>query len=195
MLKINYRTMRSWKLCFFMTAFICLSFILVHGAENSDKVSNTSKAAGTNAPQSQQKITGKSHPITQAALKLGVLSCLRRVDEVSKFLTAGSRSGILILPAATDPDQHLLSTSLEIIRPNNTRFYASASFSPNLDAVYDTVEYVEMSWEKVEKTIFKNLKREGVLKENIVVLGGGPVKVFLMPAGNGCIVIKKEIVQ
>ena len=52
-----------------------------------------------------------------------------------------------------------------------------------------------MSWEKVEKTIFKNLKREGVLKENIVVLGGGPVKVFLMPAGSGCIVIKKEIVQ
>ena len=143
----------------------------------------------------QQEIVVEEHAVTKAARKLGVESCLRRIDDVSSFLTSNSKSGVLLQPSKTDPDQHILCSSLEVIRPDDTRFYASANFSPSQDAVYDTVEYVEMSCEDVEKTVFSSLKREGVLKENIVMLNGGAVKVFLMPAGSGCVVIKKEVVR
>jgi hypothetical protein len=114
---------------------------------------------------------------------------------VATALTANTQSGVFIFPVQKQPDQHIFSTSFELIRPDDSTIYASASFFPNQDAVYDTVEYVNMSCEEVEKNIFKNLKRVGVLKKNIVILDGGAVKVFLMPAGSGCVVIKKEVVQ
>jgi len=61
--------------------------------------------------------------------------------------------------------------------------------------VYDSVEYVNKSCLEMEKLVFKDLKRIGVLKKNIVVLDGGTLKIFLMPAGSGCVVIKKEVLQ
>ncbi len=62
-------------------------------------------------------------------------------------------------------------------------------------AVYDTVQYVAKSCEEVEKTIFKDLKRKGNLGKDIVILDGRSVTIFLMPAGPGCVVIRKEVVR
>jgi hypothetical protein len=40
------------------------------------------------------------------------------------------------------------------------------------------------------------MKRERELLKNITVLVGSPtVRVFLMPAGSGCVVIKKEVIR
>jgi len=154
-------------------------------------------AANDNTPNSQVQTQANSsvHAVTQAAVKLGVLSCLKRIDQVATFLTSGNTSGIFIFTPQTPPDQHVFSTSFELIRPNKSTLYASASFFPNNDAVYDIVEYVEMSCEDVQKTIFKDLKHKSVLKNNIILLDGGAVKVFLMPAGSGTVVIKKEVVK
>ena len=133
--------------------------------------------------------------VTQAAVKLGILSCVSRINQVATFLTASNQSGVFIFSPQKQPDQHIFSTSFELIRSDNSTFYASASFFPNQDAVYDTVEYVEKSCEELEKTVFANLKRISVIKKNIIVLNGGAVKVFLMPAGSGTVVIKKEVIR
>jgi len=135
------------------------------------------------------------NPVTQAAVKLGIFSNLKRINQVTTFLTANAKSGVLISPAKNQPDQHIFSTSFEILPPDNSTIYATASFFPNNDAVYDTVQYLDKTPEELEKTVFKHLKHRSVLKKNIVVLDGGAVKVFLMPAGKGCLVIKKEIVR
>jgi len=157
-------------------------------------------------PQSQQRTGNTAAPsgqnpnqpinaVTQTAINLGVQSSIPRINQVSTFLMADNQSGIFILPPKNPPDQHIFSTSFEIIRSDNSIIYASANFFPNQEAVYDMVEYVDISSEELEKTVFKNLKRVGVLKKNIVLLDGGAVKVFLMPAGRGTVVIKKEVVQ
>lgn len=135
------------------------------------------------------------NPVIKAAIKLGIRSCINRINQVTSFFTANNLSGAYIFTPQDPPDQHIFSTSFELIRQDESIFYASASFSPNQDVVYDTVEYVNMSCEEVEKNIFKNLRRIGVLKKNIVLLDSGAVKVFLMPAGSGCVVIKKEVVR
>ncbi len=135
------------------------------------------------------------NPVIKAAIKLGVRSCINRINQVTSFFTANNLSGAYIFTPQNPPDQHIFSTSFELIRQDNSTFYASASFAPNQDVVYDTVEYVNMSCEDVEKNVFKNLRRIGVLKKNIILLDSGAVKVFLMPAGNGCVVIKKEVVR
>ena len=146
--------------------------------------------------QPGQKQANKSVSIvTEAAVKLGVLSCVSRINQVASFLTAGNQSGIFIFKPKNQPDQHIFSTSFELVRSDESTIYASASFFPNQDAVYDTVEYTDTGCEELEKTVFKNLKRIAVIKKNIVVLDGGAVKVFLMPAGSGSIVIKKEVIR
>jgi hypothetical protein len=133
--------------------------------------------------------------ITQQAVGMGVLSSAGRINQMVNFLSAGNSSGAFLFPVPPQPDQHLFSASLEIVRPDKSTVYASASFSPNQDAVYDTVEYVDRSPQDMEKVVFKDLKRVGVLKNNIVLLESGTLKIFLMPAGKGCVLIKKEMIQ
>jgi len=132
--------------------------------------------------------------VTEAAVKMGVLSCVSRINQVASFLTANVKSGVYIFSPKGQPDKHVFSTSFELLRPDDSTLYASANFFPNQDAVYDTVEYVNIGSEELEKTVFKNLKRISVLKKKIILLNGGNVKVFLMPAGSGTIVIKKEVI-
>ena len=136
-----------------------------------------------------------NRPVTEAAVKMGILSCVSRINQVASFLTANVKSGVYIFSPKNQPDKHIFSTSFELLRPDDTTLYASASFFPNQDAVYDTVEYVDIGCEELEKTVFKNLKRVSVLKKNIIFLDGGMVKVFLMPASSGTVVIKKEVIQ
>jgi hypothetical protein len=54
-------------------------------------------------------------------------------------------------------------------------------------------------WQKlcgdVAVTQFAGMKISGKLNKEITVLdGGAATKVFLMPAGSGCVSIKKEVV-
>jgi hypothetical protein len=57
------------------------------------------------------------------------------------------------------------------------------------------VQYVPKSPKEVRATIFKGIVNEHILKKNIIVLDAGNVKIFLMPAGQGCIVIKKQVLR
>ena len=152
--------------------------------------------ASTPAPPPAKTTT---NPVTQAAVNAGVLSCASRINQVSNFLTANNQSGVFLFVPEGNRDRRMFSASFEIVTPNASTIYATASFAPNQEngsgAVYDTIEYVPTGAEELEKTVFKDLKRVGVLKKNITVLDGGAVKVFLMPAGTGCIVIRKELVQ
>ena len=163
---------------------------------NQLNTSSVPQASG-NEPGSviQMQTDSSVNIVTEAAVKLGVLSCVSRINQVATFLTTNNQTGIFIFKPQSQPDQHIFSTSFELVRSDNSTLYASASFFPNQDAVYDTVEYVNKSCEELEKTTFKNLKRVSVMKKNIILLDSGKVKVFLMPAGSGTVVIKKEVIQ
>jgi hypothetical protein len=152
-------------------------------------------SANESAPVIQMQTNPSVNAVTETAVKLGVLSCVSRINHVAGFLTANNKTGVFIFKPQSQPDQHIFSTSFELIRSDDSTLYASASFFPNQDAVYDTVEYVNKSCEELEKSVFSNLKRIGVIKKNVIVLDGGAVKVFLMPAGGGTVVIKKEVIQ
>jgi len=151
------------------------------------------------APSSPSTLKTATNPVTRAAVDAGVLTCASRINQVSNYLTANNQSGVYIFVPQGDRDRRLFSASFEILTSNSSTLYATASFAPNQEngsgAVYDTVEYVDKTCDELAKTVFKDLKRVGVLKKNITVLDGGAVKVFLMPAGTGCVVIRKELVQ
>jgi hypothetical protein len=191
------RSGRRWQLLALISIVICV-IVGVTVAFGRDAVAQQPPAATPPAapPQAQAPAKPSVNAVAQAAVKMGVLSCVSRINQVATFLTDGTQSGVFIFnPNQQSPDQHVFTASFEMVRPDSSAFYATASFFPNRDAVYDTVEYVNMTCEQVEKTVFKDLKRKGIVKKNIIVLDGGSVKVFLMPAGTGTVVIKKEVVQ
>ncbi len=156
-------------------------------------------AQGQKAPAGQP--TSAAGAFVQYARSAGVQNCLGRIEQVTGFLTAGTSNvgGFFIIPPAA-PNTSLLTLSMEIPQPANQSAYASASFAPNQangsGAVYETVVYWPQNPEAVAASVYPNLKRVGVLAKQITVLEGGPtLRIFLMPAGTGCVAIKKELVR
>jgi len=147
------------------------------------------------APSSASAVSA----ITEAAVRGGVLACARRIEQVSKYLTAGTQSGAYMFLPAKQPDQSLFSVSMELQGQNAAPLYASASFSPGADGgcsgVYDAVEYSPRSCADVQKSAFPSAKPAAAVKKDIGMLSAGAVRVFFMTAGSGCVIIKKEVVQ
>jgi hypothetical protein len=160
-------------------------------ASDKEKVNEAADVATPPAPG--------VHPVTQAAVNSGILNCVSRINQISKFLTDGMKSGAFLFLPGRDVDRSIFSVSYEVSRQDGSNFYSSASFVPAQDAcgaVYDTVEYVEAGCIDVRSGLFGNLKEIGKMENNITMLDAGNVKVFLMPAGkDGCIIIKKEVVR
>jgi len=145
---------------------------------------------------------GGANAVTQAAVQLGAFACASRINQVSNFLGFNAQAGALIMMAPSQPDQRLIPLAMEVLPDdpaNASSAYVSATFAPNqangCGAAYDAVIYWPINCDAVAAKQFPSLKRAGQLKTSITVLDGGPVtKVFLMPAGSGCVSIKKEVV-
>jgi hypothetical protein len=108
----------------------------------SQEPNQHSAPAGTAPTQENQTpaIPQSANPsvsaVTQTAVKLGALSCISRINQVAAFLTANTQSGVFIFPVQRQADQHIFSTSFELLRPDNSTIYASASFFPNIEALH-----------------------------------------------------------
>lgn len=156
---------------------------------------STRKAKKAKAP-SAPKING----LAQAAANVGVTDCVGRIHQVTDFLTTGSKSGAFLFLAPTDANRHVISSSLEV-QSGGASTYASASFAPYgfgaCGALYETVSYWSSPCDEVGARIFPSFSKAGSLGGQggtIAMLEGNPsVRVFLMPAGQGCISIKKEM--
>jgi hypothetical protein len=176
---------------FFLTPLVPMAT-----AEEKPKAESSKKQAQVSKPASSDL-----NNITQATVKAGVLSCSSRINQVANFLTAGTKdSRAFIFLPPNYPDQQLISTSMEIMGKDDSFAYASASFAPNqangCTGMYETVAYLPQKCTEVAEKNFGTFKKMGLLAKNISVLdGGGSTKVFLMPAGIGCVSIKKEIVR
>ena len=178
------------------TIFCLASLIPLASAEEKAKTSPSKTQSPFNQP-ANQSVNG----ITQTAVKAGVLACTSRINQVTNFLTAGSPGvGALMFLPPNNPDQQMISASMEIPIKDASSAYASASFAPGHEnycgGMYETVVYWPNKCSEVAEKQFGTLTKAGALAKNIGVRNGGEsMKVFLMPAGIGCVSIKKEIVR
>ena len=173
----------------------------------AEKQQATPKAqAQTPAPKAQAPAENVPPPntIAQAAMKAGVKSCAGRINQVTNFLIAGIKdAGAMTFVPDGDPDKQVFSVSMELPLPNSDTYasaYASASVAPNqangCTGLYETVVYWPQSCTEVGDKQFSSFKKVGVLSKNIFARDDGKsARVFLMPAGKGCVAIKKEIVR
>jgi hypothetical protein len=86
---------------------------------------------------------------------------------------------------------------MEIPLQDNTA-YASASFAPGqgnyCEGLYETVVYWPQTCSEVAEKKFGKFKRAGAISKTLCP-GRRCNKVFLMPAGAGCVSIKKELIH
>lgn len=152
-------------------------------------------AIAADAPAAQPGVNS----ITQAVVNAGALACASRVNQVTNFLSSGSPNGAFLFAPTAPADQRLTSVSMEIANKDAPVAYASASFAPNqangCGAVYEAVVYWPQSCDVVAAKQFGNTKKGRVLLKSVQALElEGATRIFLMPAGSGCVSIKKEVV-
>jgi len=141
---------------------------------------------------------GPPNKVTQAAFAKGVLKCSSRLQQVTSFASPKDVHVALVTFYPPNPDNGLLSVIQEVDVSGNSG-YVSSNFAPNqangCQASYDAVSFWRKGCLIVAKEVFKDLKEIKGLQGSIKVLDGGPfMKVVLMPAENGCISIKKEVI-
>ena len=177
-----------------------LTFTLGSEAWSADKAAPVESKPAQSAvvAPTTQPVTNK---ITEAAAKAGVVTCLPRINQITNFVTANAKSGALIFPVPAAIDKKQFSVSLEVENPaNGAASYVTTSFSPAADGScsgsYESVTYWSNPCDEVATKVFPNFKSSGrPLSQQIKALEGpSSTRVFLMPAANGCIAIKKEIV-
>lgn len=198
------RCAHAGRLSIIFVAMVC--FTIVFAGAVGGQTAKPPEAAPAGSPPASTKPAPPAQTtppsvnlVTQAAVQAGVLRTASRINQVITFLVGKNKSSAYLFKPASQPDLSLFSVSLGIQEVTGQQRYASASFVPLANgvsaAVYDTVEYSDKSPAELEKSLFKNLKRNGTLGKDTIVLVAGPLTVFLMPAGSGSIVIKKEVVQ
>ncbi len=172
-----------------MLSRVILSCLLVLGFHTC-AVAAPAKAAPEQTRQSTL------NPLASAMGKAGVSHCQGRVQQVTDFLANGANSGATLLLPPDHLNDHLVSASLEVF-DGSTVFYANMDFAPlvayGCDANFESVAYWPESCETVAKVQFKEAKNTGKMRQHIAVLtAGNNLQIFLMPAGNGCVSIKKQ---
>lgn len=178
--------------------FVVLMLIFSLSSLTSPVKAQTKNTTTPSKTQAGQPAAQAANNITQAAYNAGVRTCAGRINQVTNFLSAGVNAGYMLFLSKTNPDQQMTSVSMEVPINNNTA-YASVSVAPGQSnycgGMYETIVYWPQNCAVVESKNFSSYKKAGALSKNISVRDGGAVKVFLMPAGTGCISIKKEMVR
>lgn len=159
----------------------------------------TSAAMAAEKPKAAPAKAPPPNNITQEAMKIGIRTCAGRINQVTNFLVAGTDSaGYITDVSKSNPNQRMTSVSMEIPLKDSSA-YAAASFAPlqtnYCEGIYETVVYWPQRCTEVAEKNFAAFKKSGALSKRVYVRDGGAVKVFFMPAGTGCVVIKKEIVR
>lgn len=152
-------------------------------------------------PQPAAQNTQQVNELTQASMKVGISACAGRINQVTNFLLGQTPKGtntVIFLPPANQ-DKSLVSFSMEV-PSQNASVYVSTSFAPNqangCGGMYEAMAYWPQNCAAVAAGNFGTLKKIESFAKNIIALDGGvSTRIFLMPAGSGCMSIKKEVVQ
>lgn len=189
------------KIQSFLTA--AMGICLASGAF-SVAAQNANKSRSPEAVQRAEVAPAKSNwengeqVLSQVTLSAGVRTCKPLADKVNRYLIADSQSSGVLFIAPENPNGRIFSSTVELESRQGTTTYASASYAPYGDTAcgvaYDAVTYWKESCAEVSTKVLKELRPIGVLGSKIVMLDGGPaMRMFLMPAGSGCVQIKKEV--
>lgn len=185
----------------FLTAALAISLAL--GAA-SVAAQNSSKSRGAEVVPKAEGTFAKQQPenaeqvLSQMAQNAGLRTCKPLADQVHRYLIGDGKSAGLLFTAPENANARIFSSTIEVENRQGST-YTSVSYAPYGDAgcgvAYDAVTYWKESCAEVSSKALKELRPIGTLGSKMAMLDGGPaMRMFLMPAGSGCVQIKKEVV-
>ena len=185
------------NIAFFAVGMAIAAHAVAADKQPSPRVAQVLPKPVSTAPAAQ-KDGNAEKALAQAAQNAGLLTCKPLAEQVNRYLIANSISTGMLFAAPEKANTRIFSSSIEI-QSKEILTYSSANFSPNGDVgcgvSYDAVTYWKDSCADVASKELKTLKPLGPLGNQISMLDGGPtMRIFLMPAGTGCVQIKKEII-
>lgn len=135
--------------------------------------------------------------ITKSAREAKFLSCLATVAELEKFFGEGHSYGNWSSWATERPSTQPFNTSIELTFDDGDQL-VDLTIAPTPDGqcsyVYTRTWYSAKSCIATSKEKFlEGFEYKTELNKDIAAFSKNGVKVLLMPAGNGCVVQKKEI--
>ena len=137
-------------------------------------------------------------PLTQALGQQGIRKCLGRSEQLSRFWGFSGSDGAMFLPAPGGPDERTVAVSLELHKSDLLTYVGLSmtpqAHAPGCGASYEAVTYWPAACAVVARQVFGNFPVVGAIQRDISVIDAGQAsKVFLMPAGVGCVSIKREV--
>jgi len=155
--------------------------------------------AGAKAQGSQVRPAPQS-PLDRLGVQLaqaGVKRCAPIVRAVAAFVTENSSAAFIVRPLGSRPDVSPVMVTVESAHANlGTTRYTTIMVVPseNCSGYYEQTIHWAAACPVVKTQNFANFPAPRPLLRNIQVSAASPtVSLQLMPAGQGCISIKKEI--
>lgn len=134
--------------------------------------------------------------VTQAK-NAGVKQCLSAIEKVSEFIIGDGSAGSHSIWNTDSPDKQAFSVMIE-------RNYSDGTVVTNLNvapvangacyAEYEKIMYYTKSCLAVSHEL-KDSTYKGELNKEVGVIDHDGVNVYLMPAGNNCIAVRKETIS
>lgn len=184
------------------TAIIAINLMMITNvaiAQNSSKTRTSESVKKKESDNSRSKREESAIEVpTQAVQNSNNKSCRSLSEQVNRYLiTESTNTAGIVFSAPENSNKRIISSSIEIENKQGLT-YASTTYSPNNDSgcgvAYDTVTYWNESCNDVYSKTLRDLRAIGTLGTKIYMLDGGPaMRMFLMPAGSGCVQIKKEV--
>jgi hypothetical protein len=182
------------KLSIGTVAVAIASALAIPGAQSADENAESVRLLRNIA-------AGQTNQVATVMFAAGVRKCAERIDQITNFLTRGTQASALLFLPEREPDNSMISVSLEVQPEGTPRAYGTITFSPNTaigcSATYESVQYWPESCNAVAAKHFKGATSSGSVGGEVGMLTIGPTaRVFLMRStGSSCVSIKKEVIR
>lgn len=153
----------------------------------------------TPAPQPDVPPAGSLHPLAEALRAQGVRRCLTRAHQAATYLTRGGVAyGGTLFVSTQAPDTSIATISIEL-RAQDALAYATLTLTPRAAsetcaATYELFQHWNLACPALARQRYPQLLDTAKpLSQSITALGNHPTqRVFLIPAGTGCISVEKD---
>ena len=153
-------------------------------------------AAPPGAPTTQVKQPAPAR-LAAALSRAGIKRCAPIVQRVAEFLWENGDAGFQLKLLGADADTSSVVVTLESNHPTlGTTRYATILVAPKetCSGYYEQTIFWAAACPVVKQSNFANFPNTAPLLRNIQASAASPtVSLYLMPAGAGCVSIKKEI--
>lgn len=148
----------------------------------------------------QPQVPTKIQPLAENLAKIGAFSCAERANQIANFLTGNKQADLIFQTPKDNPNNRLLMSTMIIPNQNYQNAIGGVSLAPNqvngCGGSYHLVFYTSKQCSNATAEIFPSVKFQPINKTNIQIgVVGRGYWILGMPAENGCVFIKEQIIE